>query len=190
LVDLNNLGFSLVEIVTQTYVVQGRCGGLTEYQRLVDLLNNPDYTHLQIFDPKIRPFSESTHVEVRGNHLFLDKMRIFFAVTLESAEESSRREALHRLDRVEKDRHEVLVFASPFRIEGFAYVVKGADPTIALPKLFHAFVAITGAKAVHQDNPELVWERDFLVVNGHCIEMLCSLAAKEQPPKESPKMAA
>jgi hypothetical protein len=180
-VDLDRTEFSTVEVVTQTYVVEGRCRGLTEYQRLVDMLNKPEVTHLQILDPKIRPFSDAAPIDIKSNHIVVDKMRIFFASTIESPQDASRRETLHRIDRVEKDAYRILVFAPPFRIEGTAHLARGADLTIALPKMSESFAALTDATIVHEADAGLTWEHGFLVVNGHRIEMACSPAATARP---------
>jgi hypothetical protein len=173
-----NRPFSTVEIVTQTYLVTARCGGLTEYTRLVDLLNNPDVTHLQLFDPKVKGLGGSGEIAAPGSYLFLDKMRIVFARTLETLEEVERRRRTREIDRVQKDRHDVIVFAAPFRIMGTVYVVRDADPLIALPRLFHNFLALTGAKVIHENDESLSWDNDFLVVNGRHIEMICSATSQ------------
>ena len=170
--------FSAIEVVTQTYVVNARCGALTESTRLVDLLNVPDVTHLQLFDPKVRCLGGSQEIAVPGSYLFLDKMRIVFASKSESPEEIERRRTTRGLDRVEKDKHDVIVFAAPFRITGTVYVVRGGDPLIALPRLFNGFLALTGAKVIHENDQNLTWENEFLVVNGRHIEMVCSATSQ------------
>ncbi len=178
MIEYGNRPFSTVEIVTPTYLVSARCGGLTEYTRLVDLLNNPDVSHLQMFDPKVRGLGGSQEIAAPGSYLFLDKMRIVFASTVESPEELERRRRTREIDRVEKDKHHVIVFAAPFRITGTVYVVKGADPLVALPRLFNNFLALTGAEVIHENDENLTWENEFLVVNGRHIEMICSATAQ------------
>jgi len=174
MIEQVNRPFSIVEIVTQTYVVAARCGGLTEYTRLVDLLNNPEVSHLQLFEARVRGLAGSGEMTATEGHMFLDKMRIVFASTVESPDEYARRQKAHELDRVEKDRHSVLVFAAPFRITGTVYVVKDADPRVALPRLFNNFLAVTEARVTHEHDDSLVWEKKFLVVNGRHIEMIYS----------------
>lgn len=110
--------------------------------------------------------------------MFLDKMRIVFASTVESPEEVARRQRVHEFDRVEKERHNVLVFAAPFRITGAVHVVKGGDLRVALPKLFNNFLALTEARATHEQDDSLVWEKEFLVVNGRHMEMIHSSTAQ------------
>jgi len=176
--DFGSRPFSAVEIVTQTYVVSARCGGLTENTRLVDLLNNPEVSHLPLFEANVRGLAGSGEMTATEGHMFLDKMRIVFASTVESPDEYARRQRAHELDRVEKERHNVLVFAAPFRIAGTAYVVKGADPRVALPRLFNNFLAVTGARVTHEHDDSLVWEKEFVVVNGRHIEMIYSSTAQ------------
>ena len=127
---------------------------------------------------EIRGLSGSQEIAAPGSYLFLDKMRIVFASSVESPEELERRRRTREIDRVEKDKHHVIVFAAPFRITGTVYVVRGADPLIALPRLFNNFLAITGARVVHEQDDSLVWENEFLVVNGRHIEMICSATAQ------------
>jgi hypothetical protein len=170
--------FSAVEIVTRTYVVSARCGGLTESTRLVDLLNNPEVSHLPLFEANVRGLAGSGEMTATEGHMFLDKMRIVFASTVESPDEYARRQRAHEIDRVEKERHNVLVFAAPFRITGTVYVVKGADPRIALPRLFNNFLAVTGARVTHEHDDSLVWEKEFVVMNGRHIEMIYSSTAQ------------
>ena len=176
--DYGSRPFLAVEIVTRTYVVAARRGGLTENTRLVDLLNNPEVSHLPLFEANVRGLAGSGEMTATEGHMFLDKMRIVFASTVESPDEYARRQRAHEIDRVEKDRHSVLVFAAPFRIAGTAYVVKGADPRVALPRLFNNFLAVTGARVTHEHDDSLVWEKKFLVVNGRHIEMIYSSTAQ------------
>ncbi len=170
----NNLSFSAVEIITQAYVVVGRCVGLTEQTRLIDLLNSRDFTHVQLIGAKVRGLAHSGDVAAVEGSLSVDRTRIVFASTLESPEQAAKRREAHRIDCVEKAKHPILVFASPFRILGNAYLVKGADPKVALPKLFDGFLAMTDTKAVHESGNGLAWENDFLVVNGRRMDMVCS----------------
>jgi hypothetical protein len=176
--DYGSRPFLAVEIVTRTYVVAARCGGLTEDTRLVDLLNNPEVSHLPLFEANVRGLAGSGEMTATEGHMFLDKMRIVFASTVESPDEYARRQRAHEIDRVEKERHNVLVFAAPFRIAGTAYVVKGADPRVALPRLFNNFLAVTGARVTHEHDDSLVWEKEFVVVNGRHIEMIYSSTAQ------------
>jgi hypothetical protein len=194
-----NGSFLAVEIVTKAYVVVGRCTALIGQNRLIDLmnssdftdaritdakvrvqtrlvdvLNSPDFTHLQITDAKVRGLANSGDVIAVDGPLFLDKERIVFASTLESPQEAAERRDAHRVDQVEKDKHPVLVFASPFRILGNAHLAKGADLRIALPRMFDAYLALTETKAVHENNNGLAWENDFIAVNGKRIDMVCS----------------
>jgi hypothetical protein len=176
--DHSRRTFAAVEIVTQTHVVSARCGGLTESTRLVDLLNNPDVSHLQLFEAKVSSLGGSGEMTATDGYLFLDKMRIVFASIDESPQEVARRKRAHEFDRVEKERHSVLVFAAPFRITGAVHVVRGADPGVALPRLFNSFLALTEARATHENDDSLLWEKEFIVVNGRHIEMIHSLAAQ------------
>jgi hypothetical protein len=170
--------FSVVELVTQTYVVSGRCRGLTENMRLVDLLNHPEIVHLRLFEAKVCGLAGSREMTASEGHMFLDKMRVVFASIDESPEAGARRQMAHELDRVEKGGHEVLVFAPPFRVAGAIYMVKEADPDIALPRLFGGFLVVTGAKVTYEHDDRLVWERDLLVVNGRYVEMIYSPTAE------------
>jgi hypothetical protein len=172
--DFGSRPFSVVEIVTQTYVVAARCGGLTENTRLVDLLNIPEVSHLQLFEARVRGLAGSGEIAAAEGYMFVDKMRIVFASTVESPDEYARRQRAHEIDRVEKDRYNVLVFAAPFRITGNVHLPRGADPRAALPRLFNNFLALTEAKATHEHDDSLVWEKEFLVVNGRHIEMIHS----------------
>jgi hypothetical protein len=172
--DYGSRPFSAVEIVTQTYVVTARCGGLTEDIRLVDLLNNPEVSHLQLFEAKVRGLAGSGEVMATEGYMFVDKMRMVFASTVESPEEVARRQKAHEIDRVEKDRYNVLVFAAPFRITGNVHVVRGADPRAALPRLFNNFLAVTEASVTYEHDDSLVWDKNFLVVSGRHIEMIYS----------------
>jgi hypothetical protein len=164
---------STVEIVTQTCVVEGLCFGLTERQRLVDLLNNPDVTHLQIFDPRVFDFTGESigGSQSAENYLFLDKERVVLANTVESVEAYERRQQAHDFDRVERDKLNCLVFAAEFEITGMIHVAKDADPRMAIPRLYHNFFVITDARATHM-RESLSWSRNFLVVNGRNIEIL------------------
>jgi hypothetical protein len=176
--DYSRRTFAAVEIVTQTHVVSARCGGLTESTRLVDLLNNPDVSHLQLFGAKVSGLAGSGEMTATEGYLFLDKMRIVFASIDESPQEVARRQRAHEFDRVEKERHSVLVFAAPFRITGAVHVVRGADAGVALPRLFNSFLAVTEARATHESDDSLVWDKEFIVVNGRHIEMIYSSTAQ------------
>src|SRR4030042_156271 len=61
---------------------------------------------------------------------------------------------------------------------GAIYMVKEADPDIALPRLFGGFLVVTGAKVTYEHDDRLVWERDLLVVNGRYVEMIYSATAQ------------
>jgi len=96
-----------------------------------------------------------------------------FGRSLESAEVDEKRRQTHRVDYVEKARHQMLVFARPFRIRGTVYLFKGTDFSVALPRLFEGFLAMTETKVDHEGNAALAWESKFIVVNGRRIEMVC-----------------
>ena len=170
--------FSVVELVTQTYVVSGRCRSLTENMRLVDLLNHPGIIHLRLFEAKVCDLARSREMTASEGHMFLDKMRVVFASIDESPEEVTRRQSAHDADHVEKGGHEVLIFAPPFRVAGMIHMVKEADPEIILPRLFGGFLAVTGAKVTCEHDDRLVWERDLLAVNGRHIDMIYSPTAQ------------
>lgn len=182
-----------VEIVTQRYAITGRCFGITDYTRLIDLLNIRDVTHLQLSAVKVRELLHSNEVLAADGPLFLDKSSVVFARSLESPEIEAKRREAHRVDMVERAKYELLVFAAPFRILGNVHLVQDADLKIALPKLFESFLAMTEAKIIHEDNSDLVWEADFVVVNGGRIEMVSPSSPQAQPavvPQASPTRVA
>jgi hypothetical protein len=97
------------------------------------------------------------------------------------------------MDLVERAKYELLVFSAPFRILGNVHLVKDADLKIALPRLFETFLAMTETKVIHEDDSDLVWETDFVVVNGGRIEMVSPSAPQAQPaaePQASPASVA
>ena len=164
---------SAVEVVTQSYAITGRCSGLTEQIRLIDLLNNPEITHLQLGGVRVRELIGSQDIVTSEGPFFIDKEFIVFGRSLESAEAEEKRRQTHRVDYVEKARHQMLVFARPFRIRGTVYLFKGTDFSVALPRLFEGFLAMTETKVDHEGNAALAWESKFIVVNGRRIEMVC-----------------
>ncbi len=183
--DYNSRPFSVVEFFTQAYIVSGRCRGLTENMRLVDLLNHPEIVHLRLFEAKVCDLADSREMTVGEGHMFLDKTRVAFASIDESPEEVARRQRAHELDRVEKESRKVLAFATPFRVEGTIHVVKEADQEVVLPRLLSGFFAVTGAKVTCEHDDRLVWERDLLVVNGRCVEMTyCATAQAAHLPAD------
>src|SRR4030042_1164777 len=147
--------FSVVEIVTQTYVVSGRCRGLTENMRLVDLLNHPEIVHLRLFEAKVCDLADSREMTVGEGHMFLDKTRVAFASIDESPEDVARRQRAHELDRVEKESRKVLAFATPFRVEGTIHVVKDADQEVVLPRMLSGFFDVTGGKGTYEHDDRL-----------------------------------
>jgi hypothetical protein len=183
----------VVEIVTQKYAITGRCYGITDYIRLIDLLNIREVTHLQLNAVKVRELLHSNEVLAGDGPLLVDKSSVVFARSLESPEVEAKRREAHRIDMVERAKYELLVFSAPFRILGNAHLVKDADLKIALPRLFESFLAMTGAKIIHEDNSALVWEADFIVVNGERIEMVSPSPPQAQPtaePQASPASVA
>ena len=161
-----------VEIVTQDYSIVARCRGLNERLRLVDLLNNPEMTHLQLADVRVRQLLTSQEVIAGEGPFFIDRQSVVMGRSLATPEAEARRNELHRLDHVEKAKQRMVVFAPPFRIVGNIQLVKEADLTIALPKLFDSFLAVTEATTVHQAASGLSWDDGFVVVNGRSIEMI------------------
>lgn len=161
-----------VEIVTQDYSIVARCRALNERLRLIDLLNNPEMTHLQLADVRVRQLLTSQEVIAAEGPFFIDKQSVVMGRSLATPEAEARRNELHRLDHVEKTKQRMVVFAPPFRIVGNIQLVKEADLTIALPKLFDSFVAVTEARTVHEGASGLAWDDGFVVVNGRSIEMI------------------
>lgn len=166
---------ALVEIVMQGYAVEGRCRGLNEHLRLVDLLNNPEITHLQMADVKVRQFPTFEEIVASDGPLFIDKESVVLGRSLASPEAEARRDEAHRFDHVEKAKQLMLVFAPPFRILGNIYIIKDADLSVALPKLFESFLAMTEAAIVRDGGNGLSWDNTFIVVNGQRIEMVCAV---------------
>jgi hypothetical protein len=162
-----------VEIVTQGYTVAGRCRGLNERLRLIDLLNNPEVTHLQLADAKVRQLLNAIDIIASDGPIFIDKQSVVLGRSLASPEAEARRDEAHRFDHVQKEKQPMLVFAPPYRILGNVYMFKDADPSIALPKLFEGFLAMTEVKTVHEGEGRLEWDDSFVVVNGRSIDMVC-----------------
>jgi hypothetical protein len=162
-----------VEVVTQSYAITGRCHVLTEQIRLIDILNNPEETFLQFSNVKVRDLLGSKEVIAVDSPFFLDKRSIIFARSLESPERETKRWEANRVDYVEKARYKLLVFAPPLRISGTAYLIKDADLSVALPRLFANFLAMTEVTVAHEKDDSLAWKGNFVVVNGPRIEMVC-----------------
>jgi hypothetical protein len=87
-------------------------------------------------------------------------------------------------DRVEKKACPALLFIPPFRVSGRVHLPQAAETQLALPNLLKSFLAMTDAKAVHEGNG-LVWEREFLAVNGQLGEMISGGAAQALPSLEA-----
>jgi len=162
-----------VEIVTRSYAVTGHCHGLSEHIRLIDLLNVPKTTHLQLTEVTVREFAGSREIVSTEGLFLIDRDRVLFGRSLESPEEEARRRESRRIDFVEKSKYQMLVFAPPFRIVGDVHVIRDADFSVALPRLFEGFLAITDASIVHEAASAVTWESSFIAVNGQCIEMVC-----------------
>lgn len=162
----------LAEVVTQGYAVAGRCRGLNEYLRLIDLLNNPEISHLQMSHVRVRQLLPSAEVIASEAPLFLDKQFVIIGRSLASPEAEARRNEAHRMDYVEKAKRRMLVFAPPFRILGNVHMIKDADFSVALPKLCASFLAMTEVRTVHEGGSGVVWDDEFIVVNGRRIEMI------------------
>jgi hypothetical protein len=162
-----------VEIVTQSYAITGCCHGLTEQMRLIDLLNNSQVTHLQLDSVKVRELLGCREVIATDGPLVIDKDSVVFARSLESPQAEEKRRETHRVDIVKRAAYLMLVFAPPFRILGNVYLVKDADFSVALPRLFDHFLAMTETKAVREGDGALAWDSKFMVVNGRRIEMVC-----------------
>jgi hypothetical protein len=166
---------SAVEIVTQSCAITGCCHGLTEQMRLIDLLSNAQVTHLQLDSVKVRELASSREVIAGDGPLVIDKESVVFARSLASAVTEEKRREAHRADVVERAANRMLVFAPPFRILGNVHLAKEADLSVALPKLFERFLAMTDTKAVCEGETALAWDSEFIVVNGRRIEMVCVL---------------
>jgi len=169
----DDLNPSEVEIVTRSYAITGRCRGLTEQVRLIDLLNIDKFTHLQLTHVTVREFVGSREV-ISGEGLYLiDKSYVVFGRSIESPEKEARRRESRHIDFVERAKQQMLVFASPFRILGYLHTIRGADFAVALPRQFEGFVAITDAHVVHETESAEVWTSSFIAVNGRHIEIVC-----------------
>ena len=170
-----------VEIVTEGYSITGDCRGLGEHLRLVDLLNNPEITHLQLADIKIRRLIGNVEIMTGKGPIFIGKDSVILGRSLASAEEEARRNEVHRFDFVQKDKQLMIVFVPPFRVQGNVHMIKEADFSVALPKLFEGFLAMTEVSTIHEGQGDLKWDDQFVVVNGQKMEMVCLLT---QPSSE------
>ena len=162
-----------VEIVTDGYDIIGTCRGLNERLRLIDLLKNPEVTHLQLADAKVRHLQSAAEIVDGAGPFFIDKGSVIVGRSLASPEEEARRDDMHRFDDVEKAEQRMLVFAPPFRVVGDIHIIKDADLTIVLPKLFEGFQGMTGAAVSGEGENSLHWDSGFVVVNGRHIDMVC-----------------
>jgi hypothetical protein len=176
-----------VEVITKSYATTGNCRGLSERLRLIDLLNNPEITHLQLTDVKVRLLPNATEIVTGRGPIFIDKKSVILGRSLTSPEDEARREEAHRFDHVQKEKELMLVFASPYRILGNVYLVKDADPSIALPKLFEGFLAMTEVKTVQDGEGGVEWDDEFVAVNGRNIDMVyLSMEAQGAPAADAP----
>jgi hypothetical protein len=171
-----------VEIVLEGYSVTGNCRGLSEHLRLIDLFNNPEITHLQLADVKVHHFLNALEIVAGAGPIFIDKQSVILGRSLASPEEEERRNAAHSLDFVQKEKQLMVVFAPPFRIRGNVHMISEADLTIALPKLFEGFLAMTEVSTVHEVLGGSKWDDQFLVVNGRRMKMLCLLPESWRDP--------
>ena len=153
----------------------GNCRGLNERLRLIDLLNNPEVTHLQLTDVKVRQLQSTTEIVDGAGQFFIDKESVVLGRSLASPEEEAMRNEAHRFDYVEKAKQRMLVFVPPFRIAGDIHIMKDADLTIVLPKLFEGFLAMTDAMVTCEGDSGFDWDNGFVVVNGRHIDMVCAL---------------
>jgi hypothetical protein len=169
-----------VELITMSYAIIGDCRGLNERLRLIDLLNNPEFTHLQLTDVKVRQILHATDIIASQGPIFIDKKSVVLGRSLASPEDEARRDEAHRLDQVQKERRLMLIFAPPFRILGNVHLYKDVDMTIAVPKLSDGFLAITEAIAVREEQCDVVFESEFVALNGRRIEGVCEVPADYQ----------
>ncbi len=169
-----------VEIITIGYAVRGNCRGLGVHLRLVDLLNNPEVTHLQLSNVRVRELPTSAEIIVAPGPMFMDKQSVILGRSLASPEEEAQRSEAHRFDYVQKQKLPMVVFAPPYRIVGNIYMIKEAEHTIALPKLFDGFLAMTEVRIFCEGVAGAKWEDDFVVVNGRSMNMVLAERARQE----------
>jgi hypothetical protein len=169
-----------VEIVTLGYAVTGNCRGLGAQLRLIDLLNNPEITHLQLSNVRVRELQTSTETIASSGPIFIEKGSVILGRSLASPEEEAQRNEAHRFDHVQKEKLPMVVFAPPYRIVGNVYMIKEAEPSIALPKLFDGFLAMTEVRTFHEGEPGTKWENDFVVVNGRSMSMVLTEQSRQE----------
>ncbi len=148
-----------VEVIMDSYRVNGELFAPGVPRRLVDILNSNDLSYFTMrsgtlddpFDPEAEPRSFDL--------IQLDKNGILLAIP---------RGEVHKPDPFEvvrKKRLESTVVVPGYRVSGELYLMPDADPTLVPIISDHHFIPLTDVTVVADKGQPKVWEEQLLIVN-------------------------
>lgn len=148
-----------VEIVMDSYRVNGKLFAPGVPRRLVDILNSSDLSyftmHSGTLDDPFNPEAEARSFDL----IQLDKSGILFAVPRGEVRKPDPFEV------VRKKRLESRFVVPGYQINGELHLMPDADPTLVPIVADHHFVPLTGATVVADKGQAQSWHEPLLIIN-------------------------
>ena len=152
-----------IEVFTESDVIKGRLS--TSEARLSDTLNYELPHVLVLANASSPPLERPDEPPDRSAFAHLNTLSIVFTVSLTPEPSLEKRQQSSRFDYVEKEPHQAVVSAPPFRFEGRLHLPKEDDVERSLWALTPSFVPLTDVTVRLTGHSDLTWHREVVILN-------------------------
>ena len=153
-----------VEILTEEHHLVGYVA--TGGRRFSTWLNLGDAPIIRLKSVALRSLHDLERPEVALEYVLVNRRAILAVIPRESPIVSLEGEEERRtMERVDKERHEVVVSVPPFAVRGQMHVARTADVQRAIESFPGTLMPITEARLVYTPNPQMLWRGGVILIN-------------------------
>jgi hypothetical protein len=153
-----------VEILTEDHHLVGYVA--TGGRRFSTWLNLGEASIRSVKNVTLKSLRSLERPEVHLEYALVNRDAIIAAIPHEAPSVSLGGEGERRtMERVDKERHEVVASVPPFAVRGQMHVAKTADIQRAVASFPGILMPITEARLVYTPNPQVLWRGQVVLVN-------------------------
>ena len=153
-----------VEILTEQHHLAGyvETGG----RRFSTWLNLGEAPIRSVKNVTLKSLHAFDRPEVHLEYALVNRDAIIAAIPHEAPSVSLGAEGQRRtMERVEKERHEVVVSVPPFAVRGQMHVARTADIQRAIATFPGTLMPVTEARLVYTPSPQVLWRAQVVLIN-------------------------
>jgi hypothetical protein len=159
-----------IEVFTESDLIRGRLS--TSQARLSDTLNYELPHVLVLANASSRPLDGPDEPPTRSAFAHLNTLAIVFTVPITPEPSLEKRRQSGGFDYVEKEPHQAVISAPPFKFEGGLHLPKGDEVERSLWALTPSFVPLTDVTVRLVGSSAVSWHREVIILNRRRAQIL------------------